>query len=320
LYVLASDEATICYPLLLRSIADLPFENSTGTKWDSTTPDFTGPMLTGDDDRVVQAFPSFCKALFRSAGIVAEFAHLHPWSNALALLDPHACFYNREIVWIDLTLGLDQLWHDHFQHSCRKNIARGVREGVRVFSDSSDEHLREFLRIYDGTMQAREALPRYRLPYSYFSALRDELPENAQFVFAEYRNQIIASTLYLHDDTDVFSFLGGADSAFQHLRPSNAVIWHTIRWAREAGKKRLILGGGYKAEDGVFRFKATFSRLRQAFHVYKRVHSERDYARLEQKCREYYGIVDLPPGYFPSYRQTPIQPDARVIGATAGGG
>jgi lipid II:glycine glycyltransferase (peptidoglycan interpeptide bridge formation enzyme) len=265
-------------------------------------------MLAGDDDRVVDAFPSLSEALFQSEGIVAEFAHLHPWRGAREVLDPNFCLQNREIVWIDLTLSIEQLWHDQFQHSCRKNIARAVREGVNVLTDSSDGHIREFVKIYHGTMQVRQALPRYHFPYEYFCALRDELPQNARFVFAECRDQIVASTLYLYDDDDVYSFLGGADAAFQQVRPTNAVIWDTIQWARAAGRKRLILGGGYKPDDGVFRFKATFSRLRRAFHIYRRVHLEHDYAQLERRCREYYRVTELPSGYFPSYRQTPQLP------------
>jgi len=307
LYVVQSDYASISYPLLLRSTKDLPFNPTLSARWDSTTPDFTGPLLTGADDRVVGAFPSLCDGLFRSEGIVAEFAHLHPWSSARATLDPSACFYNRDIIWLDLTLGLDELWRDQFQHCCRKNIARAAREGIKVFSGSSDDDIREFLRIYTGTMIARHALPQYHFSHSFFCAMRDELAESARFVFAEYENQIVAATLYLHDAMDVFSFLGGADTRFQMLRPTNALIWETIQWARAAGKKRLILGGGYKPDDGVFRFKATFSRLRQPFHVYSRVHLEQDYALLEQQCCEYYRIAELPAGYFPSYRQR-LQP------------
>jgi lipid II:glycine glycyltransferase (peptidoglycan interpeptide bridge formation enzyme) len=253
----------------------------------------------------VNAFPSLCHSLFRSEGIVAEFAHLHPWSSAREALDPNACVYDRDIIWLDLTLSPDDLWRNQFQHCCRKNIARATREGVRVFTGSSDAHIHEFVRIYSDTMQYRQALPRYFFSHAFFCALRDELHENSRFVFAEYRNQIIAATLYLYDDTHVFSFLGGADTAFQMVRPTNAVIWNTIQWAREAGKKRLILGGGYQPDDGIFRFKATFSRLRKAFHVYRRVLLEQDYALLERQCREYYRLRTLVDGYFPSYRQTP---------------
>src|SRR5262249_10818444 len=116
LYVVASSNAAICYPLLLRSTHDLPFETSMSTRWDSTTPDFTGPLLAGADDRVLGAFPRLCDALFRSERIVAEFAHLHPWASAQSALDKNACFYNRDIVWVDLSLSPDDLWRYQFQH------------------------------------------------------------------------------------------------------------------------------------------------------------------------------------------------------------
>ena len=61
---------------------------------------------------------------------------------------------------------------------------------------------------------------------------------------------------------DVFSFLGGADAEFQMIRPTNLVIWETILWAPDAGKKRFIPGGGYTVSDGIFRFKSTFSKHR----------------------------------------------------------
>jgi hypothetical protein len=303
----ASNSASVCYPLLLRSTTGLPFETTASIRWDSTTPEFTGPLLAGSDDRVVDAFSSLCHSLFRSEGIVAEFAHLHPWSSARVALDPNACFHDRDIIWLDLTLSADELWRNQFQHCCRKNIARAAREGVRVFTGSSDACIQEFVRIYTDTMRCRQALPRYYFCHAFFCAVRDELPENSRFVFAEYHNEVIAATLYLYDGTDVFSFLGGADTAFQMVRPSNAIIWNTVQWAREAGKKRLILGGGYKPDDGIFRFKSTFSRLRKAFHVYRRVLLEQDYALLERRCREYYRLSQLADDYFPSYRQTPHQ-------------
>jgi lipid II:glycine glycyltransferase (peptidoglycan interpeptide bridge formation enzyme) len=282
----------------------LPFKGTESGKWDSGTPDFTGPLMFSADNDLAAAFPALCSMFFQSEGIVTEFAHLHPWSSAQGLLEQSGRIYNRDIVWIDLCLSSEELWRQQLQHSCRKNITVATQEGVKVFSASTDDHIREFCRIYEDTMQRNNALEGYYFPASFFRAFRDELPENARFVFAEYKDQIVAATLYLHDDTDVFSFLGGADAAFQYVRPTNAVIWETIHWAQQAGKKRLILGGGYKPDDGIFRFKSTFSRLRQAFYIYKRVHLEQDYALLERSSREHYGIADDEVlSYFPSYRQ-----------------
>jgi hypothetical protein len=307
LYVVESDGAAICYPLLLRPMSDLAFPATETAKWDSSTPDFTGPLLRGFDHRMNVAFPNLCHAFFQINGIVSEFAHLHPWSDARDLLDSKSIVHNRDIVWVDLTLDPEVLWSDHFHHSCRKNIATAERAGVKIISASTDEYITEFCRIYDHTMRRNRALEGYHFSPDFFFAFRNELPAHARFLFAEYRDQIIAATLYLHDDTDVYSFLGGADADFQSVRPTNAVVWETIRWAHRAGKKRLILGGGYKPEDGIFRFKATFSRLRRAFHVYKSVHLGKDYDVLERRFRDYHGLADETLNYFPSYRQPQVR-------------
>ena len=305
LYVVASENASICYPLLLRSTKSLPFAAGPSAKWDSTTPDFTGPLLMGTDDCLVEAFPGRRDDLFQSEKIVAEFAHLYPWSNAQAMLDAQGFAYNRDIVWVDLTLSSEELWRKQVRYSTRKQIATSVRSGVRVFASSADEHLHEFQRIYEGTMRRNDAHHSYYFPFNFFCAFREELPENARFVFAEYKDQIVASMLYLFDDTDVFGFLGGSDAAFQSVRPMNAVIWNAIQSTREAGRKRLILGGGYRPGDGILHFKSGFSPLLQPFHIYRRIHMEQDYALLERQCREYYSVADLPADYFPSYRHTP---------------
>ncbi|HKD79597.1 MAG TPA: GNAT family N-acetyltransferase [Candidatus Angelobacter sp.] len=305
LYVVASENASICYPLLLRSTNRLPFTASTSTMWDSTTPDFTGPLLAGTDDRVVEAFSRRLEALFQSERIVAEFAHLNPWSNARMLLDPQGLVYNRDIVWVDLSLSLEELWDKQLRPSNRNKIRIAARSGVRVFASSAEDHLREFCRIYEGTMRRNHAQDAYYFPFNFFRSLRDELPNNARFVFAEYEDKIVSAMLYLHDHTHIFQFLGGTDASFHSVKPTNAVIWDTIQWARQAGKKRMILGGGYRPDDGIFQFKASFSRLRQPFHIYRRVHLHQDYALLERQCRDYYSVADLPADYFPSYRHTP---------------
>ena len=301
LYVVESETASICHPMLLRPLADLPFEADIAGKWDATTPDYTGPLLQGADRNLESLYSDLHGAFARDAGIVAEFAHLHPWSGGRDQLG-EGCVHNRDIIWVDLGLSPDQLFRNQFDHSCRKNIQKAQVSGVKIFTDTSDFAIDEFFRIYSGTTERHNALGSYFFSLDFFRAFRDEMPENARFVFADHSGKIVAATLYLHDDNDVFSFLGGADSEFNHLRATNLVIWETICWARQAGKKRLILGGGYRPADGIHRFKSTFSKLRQPFYVYKRIALERDYALLNQRCREHNGLRDADASYFPSYR------------------
>jgi hypothetical protein len=290
----------------------------TRAKWDAITPDFTGPLMSGCDPSLAADFRDLRNTLLQKEGVVAEFAHLYPWSPARAVLSPD-CVYNRDIVWVDVTLDPEILWREHIEACCRKNINRAHREGVRIFTGSSDDHIQEFYRIYRATMERNGALSSYYYSPGHFKAFRDELAEHSRFVFAEHNHQIVAATLYLHDENDVFSYLGGADVAYQQVRPTNAVIWDTIRWAHGTGKKRLILGGGYRPDDGIFRFKSTFSRFRQPFYIYKHVHLQQDYAILERLFREYSGLTTESIDYFPTYRHRAPAIEKQVKeGATCG--
>jgi serine/alanine adding enzyme len=299
-------DEVIAYPLLLRPINELPFAADMHFQgWDSLSPEYTGPLAFGSvspttADKFLSHFHDYCQR----EGIITEFAHLHPcrWSSDLYALEDVS--FDREIVYIDLSLSPDQLWRESFTHACRKNIKRALKEKVRVFEAKSIADVREFHRIYLHTMERTQALSKYHFPLDYFVDFAETMPDHARLVLAEYDNQIVAGTLYLHDDEDVYSYLGGADHTYQHVRPTNAVIYDTICWAQRQGKKRLILGGGYGPTDTIFRFKASFSPLRTKFYVYKRIHLADAYAALCRAWSAHHGDKAALSHYFPSYRAT----------------
>ncbi len=308
LFVLESDGVQIAYPLFLRPIHTLPFATMMpGEWWDALTPEYTGPIRLSSavpttDPHLPTRFAQFC----RNNGIVTEFAHLHPWNGQSSLLETDGVSLNREIIYIDLTWSDEQLWKDSFTHACRKNIHRAQREGIRIFPATSADHVHEFYRIYTKTMERNLAAEQYYFSLAYFMAFFETMPQHARFVLAEYDDQVVAGTLYLHDNTDVYSYLGGADPEFQHVRPTNAVVYETIQWARDAGKRRLILGGGYRPDDGIFRFKSSFSPLRAKFYVYRRIHLAEQYERLCSAWSSHYGCERESGDYFPAYRSEPI--------------
>jgi hypothetical protein len=92
---------------------------------------------------------------------------------------------------------------------------------------------------------------------------------------------------------------------FQQVRPTNAIIDDTIRWGQRQGKKRFILGGGYSQDDGVFRFKASFSPQRADFLVYRCVHLSEKYDALCRSWSSLYGRDVQTAAYFPRYRDLP---------------
>jgi serine/alanine adding enzyme len=307
LYVLQDDTSLIAYPFLMRPIrSSLLSEEICGRVSDTVSPDFTGPLARGTPTRaLVVEFQKRLSAFLSSQNVVTEFIRLHPWKAFTGALRWQCLQVDREIVYIDLTWPEERLWRASFNGACRKNINRSRRENVRIFAARTMGDIREFYRVYVDTMKQRNALGHYFFSLDYFAAIFDQLRGSARFVLAEYRNQVVAGTLYLHDRDDVYSYLGGADSNFQQVRPTNAIIYDTILWGQREGKKRLILGGGYSPNDGILRFKASFSPQRSNFLVYRCVHLSEKYDALCRSWSSIYGRAAQTAAYFPRYRLLP---------------
>jgi hypothetical protein len=125
LYVLeAANGSTIVAPFFLRPINGLPFiADINQSLFDTVTPEYTGPMTHGEIPETfaadfVRRFEAYCQR----QSIVAEFGHLHPWNCRIDCLHVENVVPEREIVYVDLTLTEEQLWHDSFSYACRKNI------------------------------------------------------------------------------------------------------------------------------------------------------------------------------------------------------
>jgi hypothetical protein len=87
-------------------------------------------------------------------------------------------------------------------------------------------------------------------------------------------------------------------------------------WAKRAGKRRYVLGGGVAPGDGVFRYKRAFAPGGLVpFCVARRVHDTALYADLagtRRRCGERLDPAWSPdPGYFPAYRAQLPRPAAR---------
>ncbi len=294
----------VVYPLFLRAISSLPFGASVpGAQWDAASPEFTGPLLLESNTaKTGAAFRECLERYCQEGQIVTEFAHLHPWRSAPGAQRPENVHRDREIVYVDLAQSATDLWERSLTYACRKNIARARRGNVRVFAAETPEQIRQFHQIYIHTMERNRAQARYYYPLQFFMDVFEQMPKNARFALAEHGGRIVAGTLFLYDDQDVYSYLGGAYSGDQRVRPTNAVIYHTILWAQDLGKKRLILGGGYRPNDGIFRFKASFSPLRAAFSVYRQIHMPDQYEALCRRWAAYTRTGREQSRYFPLYR------------------
>jgi len=316
LFVVEWGGATTAYPFMLRPVRAFPFATALGDLWDTFTPEYSGPVWSGSAPewgagrRFADVFADHCRA----QRIVAEFAHLSPWTPT-DLLDPACVQPNREVVYLDLTWGEEEIWARSLTTDARRQVRQSERAGVRVRHAESVDDVREFHRLYQLTMERRNAHDRYLFPLGHFVELFETMPNNALFALAEFHGQIVAAGLYFHDATEVVWHLSAVDMAFAGVRPVNAYHYDTIRWAVRQGKRRLLCGGAYQPGDGIFRFKANFSPLRAQFHTYRRVHDADAYSVLTRAWTAQHGGLTPSADFFPSYRSSPPEEAPAIASA-----
>ena len=293
------DEGTVLYPLLLRDLTKEPFcPPEIERAADLTSPyGYGGPFFWVHDREAVAAefWPRFDEWA-RSETVVSEFVRLALFPDEL-LPYPGERVQRLVNVVRDLERDPDELWMD-FEHKVRKNVKKARRSKVRVELDETGEGLDDFLRLYRHTLERREADERYDFPPELFEAIRDELPGQFLYAHALAGDRVVSSELVLVSAETVYSFLGGTDSDSFELRPNDLLKHELILWARGAGKRNFVLGGGYREDDGIFRYKRSFApHGLTPFFAGQRILEPELYRRLtEQRGAE--AATD----YFPAYR------------------
>jgi len=175
----------------------------------------------------------------------------------------------------------------------RKNVKKARASGVRIEFDEDGTRLDDFLRLYAHTLDRRDAADRYRFQRDFF----ERLPEGGRvYVHALLDGEVVSSELVLLSERNAYSFLGGTDSASFAARPNDLLKWELILRLKEQGKRRFVLGGGYTAGDGIFRYKRSFAPHGLVpFSVGRRVFQQQLYDELTARAA---GGGD----FFPAYR------------------
>jgi hypothetical protein len=202
--------------------------------------------------------------------------------------------------------GEDEVWRN-FEHKVRKNVNKARASGVTVRIDETGDRLDDFLAIYTATMDRRQAGESYYFPREYFERIRDNLKGQFAWFHAMVGSEVVSTELALVSAVRIYSFLGGTDAAWFHVRPNDLLKIEMMNWARSAGKTHFVLGGGYGRGDGIYRYKLSFAPDGSVpFSIGSRVLDVNEYERLIHARRTYAamqgGQWQPDPEYFPAYR------------------
>lgn len=301
-------ESHILYPFLLRTLGDKPYcDASLRDYTDIATPyGYGGPFGWGDalgPDGLCAFWREFDGWAAKSR-VVSEVVRLSLFPETLIEYTGDRRVLSDNVVRI--IQSEDELWRD-FEYKVRKNVNKARASGVVVKIDEKGDRLDDFLAIYTGTMDRRSAGDTYYFPREYFERLQSDLKGQFVYFHAFVGNVVVSSELVLVSANRIYSFLGGTDAAWFHVRPNDLLKVEIMNWARGAGKKAFVLGGGYARGDGIYRYKLSFAPSGSIpFSIGSRVLNADVYEQLTHVRRTAAAIQgdqwQLNPDYFPAYR------------------
>lgn len=298
----------VLYPFLLRALGDEPFcDVSLRDCVDIATPyGYGGPFRWGNawNPDAVRAFWLEFDAWAAKSRVVSEVVRLSLFPETLVNYTG-----DRRVLSDNVVRALkseDELWRD-FEYKVRKNVNKARASGVMVRIDEKGDHLDDFLAIYTGTMNRRNAGEAYYFPREYFERIHADLKGQFAYFHAFVGGAVVSTELVLVSADRIYSFLGGTDAVWFHVRPNDLLKVEIMNWARTAGKTQFVLGGGYARGDGIYRYKLSFAPSGSVpFSIGSRVLNADAYEHLVRGRRTFAaseGRLWQPnPEYFPAYR------------------
>ena len=263
-----------------------------------------------DADFCTNSLQSFQDSL-KTQNICSGFFRLHPILNeGIEHLFPEGTLTNNGgTVSIDLTLPKEQVWSNTKSNHRNKINRCTKRFNLTAKISKFDQGIEEFCSLYEETMSRVTAQNiYYSFNTDYFKQMAEVMSDYLYLCLVETEHGEPASAgLYTVCDGIVQAAFGGISDEFVKQSPSMLEIDSMRWWAQEQGYKYLHLGGGVggSQDDGVFKFKAAFSKLQHSFQTLRLVCDREKYQKLvalkaQAKNTEVEELENS--GFFPAYR------------------
>lgn len=293
-----SELGHVIYPFIRREIqTDLNM-----TVYDMITPyGYGGPNISGDS-KIITDFRKEFHLYCEQENIVSEVITFHPMiKNALAMENYCDLQFIRKTTAVDLTDELETI-RQNYSSMTKRNIKKARRNGLVCQEVAkTPENIELFFDIYNETMNRQQSTSFYYFPISVIEQqLLDTLISKSRLLFVTYEEKVIATTILLTSEHFAHYHLGGSDEAYLQLRPNNLIFDFMIELSKQDGCKLLHLGGGYEADDGLFKYKTSFTN-NNTFDYYmgKNIINAETYKLLVDEKKQ---SIHFAESYFPQYR------------------
>jgi CelD/BcsL family acetyltransferase involved in cellulose biosynthesis len=302
------------YPFDVLDLAQLPFAQQLGNSpgVDVISPyGYGGATYEGDgvDRQTAEELLEYAlHSFFVQMKVVSEFVREDLFTEHLAARHDGEHLVQQQNVVVDLRIPMEERWL-RYTRKVRANVRHAEKSGLRVEIGNSKSFLEPFLGIYYDTMKRDHAKEYYFFPLDKLQHLHDSLQPygELQYVLVFLQERVISAQLLLLSADTVYSFLSGTDAAYFKLRPAELLKHKVVEWGHQRRYSSFVVGGGLKANDGLFQFKRAFEpRGLMDFWVRRVVWNKSQYNLLvaaRKKWEAGMGRTWEPePSFFPAYR------------------
>lgn len=269
--------------------------------YDIVTPyGYGGFLVEGNGfEKLKEEYEAFCK----NEKIVCEFVRFHPllenWKN---LKNIYTDIHLGETVFMN-TENREIIWQNIISKN-RNMIRKAQKSGLEVFWTRDPEIIEPFMQIYNATMDKDEASDYYYFGKEFYESILNDLKYNAMWFYAKKDGEIAAIAIFMFSNGKMHYHLSASRREYQHLAPTNLLLYEAALWAAENGYKKLHMGGGVgSGHDSLYKFKKAFNRTDDSqFHIGKKIFDEEAYAKLVSLRKEKDESFDPETKFFPAYR------------------
>lgn len=223
--------------------------------------DYCAPLLLNDN--------TVFEDLFKKILVYLKFQNINSLeirgcTNLFKNIDSSSCFYVHKLK---LNKSDEELFAG-FKGATRRNIKKAVREGIAVKVENTMESVNGFYNINRITRRDHGLPPQPRL---FFDNIFSEfISKKKGFVIsAFYKDEIIASKIFLHFGNKAIFKFGASIKVYQHLRANNIIIWEAIKLYNKLGYKELSLGKTELENTGLRRFKLGWGASEEVDNIYR---------------------------------------------------
>lgn len=303
----------VLFPLQIRDLARLPFRIPSGVAatHDATSPyGYSGPLTDcpagPEASEIIENFMDEARQALGARGVVSLFIRFHPLVGNVSYFpaDAREPARRSETVYLDLATP----WYKGLSSACRYEVRKSERRGVQVAADDSPAAWAAFGDLYRETMRRRNAREWYVFPQTFLDETRRTLGRGVTLLLARREGRILGGSLFLEGFGKGHYHLSGTSADAAGLGVANRLLVEGARLCEGRGCTTLHLGGGVGADDGLLRFKSSFSPLRAIWEKAGVVLDPAAYAALvdaNRKFRRQGGErpQDASSGSFPAYRE-----------------